>query len=134
MSGSISAGGRIRWANAVVVFGVSNTQGNLRALEKSAPRAFTRGCRIFLEKVGEKSQEQVPRQTGHLARSMRITVHQNPGGGTIKYDTPYAAMVHEIPRPASSNGKWKYLEDPLKEMLPDLERIIGNEVAAELAR
>ena len=41
---------------------------------------------------------------------------------------PYAKVVHEIPRPAASNGKWKYLEDPWKRAAGGFDKIVAEEV------
>lgn len=41
------------------------------------------------------------------------------------YTQKYAIYVHEIPRPAHSNGKWKYLEDPARRLKTELGRMIA---------
>jgi len=102
---------------SVAAFGVSEVGVNLRNLQNRSVAGMRRGVRRFLDTVGEQSQVQVPRITGALARSMRIRIQENPVSGIISYDMPYAGIVHEIPRPPESNGKWKYLEDPFMKEL-----------------
>lgn len=109
--------------------GVAFTTGRLRNIGNASVRAMRRGVRVWLEMVAAESQAEVPRITGNLANSMRIAVKSSaPVLGDITYQAPYAALVHEIPRPAASNGKWKYLEDPFKRLEPRIEQTIADEV------
>jgi hypothetical protein len=99
-------------------------------LGNEATKAAKRGVREHLEMVGTESQKQVPRITGKLARSMRIDIRERPAVvGTIDYLAPYAVPVHEVQRPPSSTGKWKYLEDPFRDMAPLFKDRVGDAVA-----
>lgn len=124
----------MRWAGGVVAYGVSSTSRGIRFMEAKSIVGFKRGMRKWLSVVAMESQQEVPRITGHLARSMRWGVSDgHPVSGFIRYNAHYAGMVHEVPRPASSNGKWKYLEDPLKRNGPSMVPMIGTEVRKALA-
>jgi hypothetical protein len=99
-------------------------------IEKNAVAAAKAGVREHLEMVGTESQRQVPRITRKLAGSMRIEVRERPAVfGTIDYLAPYAVRVHEEQRPPSSNGKWKYLEDPFKAQEGLFAARVGDAVA-----
>ena len=70
--------------------------------------------RYAMEKVYHDSQVLVPRRTGALARSGKVTFEETTDGfiGRITYGDEkvhYAIFVHEIPR-NYRNGQWKYLE------------------------
>ena len=115
-----------------VVKGVEVTKKGLGIVGENATQGMRRGARRWLEETAAASSQLVPRLTGHLARSVRVEMQDTIGGvkGSISYNAPYAAIVHEIPRPPSSNGQWKYLEQPFMERLPELT----NTVAAEVKR
>lgn len=97
---------------------------------KAAHRALVKATREITKKIGAESQKEVPKDTGALAKSMKIEVlqiisGQYPVRGWISYNTDYAVYVHEIPAPPKQSPggksarhdpptKWKYLEDPLK--------------------
>lgn len=123
------------WANGCVAYGVAATTNGIRYMEAKCIVGFKSGMRQWLAKVAAESQVEVPRITGHLARSMRWGVSDgHPVTGFIRYQAPYAGIVHEVPRPASSNGKWKYLEDPMKRNAMSMVPMIGAAIRKELGK
>ena len=113
------------------VDGIKQTTQAFTLIEKGAKHVVKAAVREHLEMVGTESQRQVPRITGKLARSMRIEVRERPAiFGTIDYTAPYAVQVHEVQRPPSSTGKWKYLEDPFKQQEGLLRPRLGDAVTA----
>lgn len=63
-----------------------------------------------------KAKRQTPRDTGALINSanMVVATSLNTIEVTLGYNTPYAEPVHE--RDLNYRvGKWKYLEDPMRE-------------------
>lgn len=125
----------MRWAGGVVAMGVSSATRGIRYMEAKSIVGFKRGMRRWVALVAAESQAEVPRITGHLARSMRWGVSDgHPVSGFIRYNAAYAGNVHENPRPPSSNGKWKYLEDPWKRNTPKMVPMIGAEIAKELRK
>ncbi len=123
-----------RWADGVVIYGLSQAIRDVKALTGAADKALVRGTRRWLEMVAERSQFEVPRITGRLAGSMRVQVTTKPVTGTISYNMPYSAIVHEVPRPISSDGKWKFLQGPWEELLPVAEHVIAKEVKAAMKK
>lgn len=113
------------------VTGVEKVTNGFRAINQAAIAGVRLGVRVAMEMVAAESQREVPRITGRLANSMVVAV---TGGafqnvrGTVSYATPYAGVVHEVPRPAGSNGKWKYLQDPWQRLEGEFETIIAEEV------
>lgn len=99
-------------------------------LGKAATKAAVQAVNEHLELVGTESQKQVPRITGKLSRSMRKILHERPVVyGTLDYLAQYAVQVHEVQRPPSSTGKWKYLEDPFKAAEPLFRPRLADAVA-----
>lgn len=137
-----------------------NTRAQFRKYEERAKRAFTAGVRMEMERVMAVAKgEYVPVQYGNLRGSgrvhpvkvegERVTVDASFGGTAA----PYAIAVHEIPPPGGATGsvalgtvlrpriptqrtarhrvgQWKYLEQPLLEAAPGMERRIGALVKA----
>lgn len=121
------------WAGGVVVFGAAATSKNLQRMEQQSLVGFKRGMKEWIRRVAVESTVEVPRITGNLARSMRWGVtNGHPSSGFISYNAPYAGTVHENPRPPSSTGKWKYLEDPWKRNQPNMVPMISAEVMKSL--
>ncbi len=122
-----------RWAMGCVSFGVADAIKRVRAVERGQQRGLLAGLRKWAGMVGSLSQQQVPFITGRLMRSIEYDVHAGRTPSVaIKYTAPYAGIVHEVPRPPSSTGKWKYLEDPFKLMLPQLESVVVGEMRKAL--
>lgn len=93
--------------------------------------------------VQGEAQKQVPRAQGTLAASSFIASDLATKGGTVYvgYHAIYAAAVHENPMSGKTmgmspsgypykagtwakTGNWKYLENPIKENIPQILRII----------
>lgn len=113
------------------VTGVREVSHGFRALTKAGIAGVRRGVRVAIEGVATEALREVPRITGRLANSMATAVTGQAFQtvrGTIEFSAPYAGMVHEVPRPANSNGKWKYLEDPWKRAEGTFEQTIADEV------
>lgn len=118
---SIRTGGVARATFALTTIG-----SNLRPAVLAAVREAT-------EHILTESLREVPRLTGRLANSSRVRVEEQPAiHGIVDYTAPYAIFVHEVPRPASSNGKWKYLEDPFKREEAKFPQRVADRVAAML--
>jgi hypothetical protein len=87
------------------------------------------------DRIFEQSQAQVPVDKGELRASGRKEVHHGPNASIeISYHTPYAAVVHENTHNKHPHGKAHYLSDPLKAHIPDITRIMVNEIKKELRR
>jgi len=114
------------------VTGIKETIGFFGRMDAQTRKGMRNGVQKWLEMVASESQNQVPWLTGQLAQSMEVKMHARSAAGDISYNTKYAWAVHEVPRPAGSTGKWKYLEDPLKQLEPHLEAIIAEEVEKAL--
>lgn len=113
----------------VTVTGIKQATEAFTFLGRAVTKAALAGVNEHLEMVGTESQRQVPRITGKLARSMRKQLHERPAVfGTLDYLAPYAIHVHEVQRPPSSTGKWKYLEDPFKAQEPLFRARVGDRV------
>lgn len=114
------------------VKGIKESIGFFGKMSVETRKGFRNGVKKWLEMVASESQRQVPWLTGQLAQSMEVKMHARSAAGDISYNTKYAWAVHEVPRPAGSTGKWKYLEDPLKQLEPHLEAIIAEEIEKAL--
>lgn len=76
----------------------------------------------------EKAKGEVPKVTGRLHDSAEVRF-ESPDVIVVEFDAPYAAKVHEDVRAKHPHGgKSKYLEDPLKETLPEADRVIGGPI------
>ncbi len=120
----------------ITVDGLPGLSMNIKRLPAKVVTGLAKGLRTWAEAVVVESGNEVPRITGFLANSVRIVMHRSHTrmSVVIEYLAAYAAAVHEIPRPPTSNGKWKYLEHPYNRLLPDLPNHVGVAIAAELAR
>lgn len=120
----------------LTVDGIAGVSMDVRNLIPAARRGLARGIRMWCEAVAVQSGNEVPRITGFLANSLRIVMHNNASriSAVIEYLAAYAAAVHEHPRPPTSNGKWKFLEHPYNDLLPDLPNYVGREISAELSK
>lgn len=110
------------------VQGVEETIAAFGRMDKRVRAQLRKGVQRWLEMVASESQHEVPFITGGLAHSMEVTVHARSAAGSIRYTAPYAAIVHEVPRPASSNGKWQYLADPFKRLSGIADEVIGGPI------
>lgn len=79
-----------------------------RAIVANGGEQGVRDCCQFLL---DESRKQVPLDTGALSRSGAVDTQGMKG--TVSYDTPYAAVQHEMRSYNHQRGrKAKYLEDP----------------------
>lgn len=70
-----------------------------------------------------------------VALADAIRIEEDGEGLVIVVAAPYAAKQHEDQRlEHPRGGHAKYLEGPLKELVPQLEGIVGSSVAAHMRR
>lgn len=120
--GSMRAGGVARATTAFSVAG------------RKAHKALVRVVREKVEQIATESLVEVPRVTGRLANSQRTSVVETPAViGVVDFTASYAWPVHEVPRPAGSTGKSKYLEDPWKRAAATFVSDTAQRVAEALA-
>ena len=88
-------------------------------------RERRRSVHAAMETIGEdllgRAQREAPVEEGTLRGSGSVEVTETFNGVSVEvsFSTPYAAVQHEetsFHHP--KGGKAKYLEDPLKEMIP----------------
>lgn len=87
----------------------------MQFLSDSVDEAAMDAIEEAAEAIFTESQDEVPWDTGELARSGKVKRHKDYV--TISYKKEYAAKQHEEPPWSYSHPggrKWKYLEDPLK--------------------
>lgn len=87
--------------------------------------AFEKEMRNIGTDILAESKRQVPVKEGTLSRSAVKTARWEGDNFvvSISYNTPYAAVQHEnrtFNHP--TKGKAKYLEDPMKQMFPKVEK------------
>ncbi len=106
------------------VQGLEKTLRGIKAAEKDYQQAVAKAVFSEAQKILTDAKILVPRITGNLANSGRVTKKTGDDveavisfGGVPPngLPVPYAMRVHEEPRPPSSNGTYKYLETPFKE-------------------
>jgi hypothetical protein len=111
---------------------VNNLAALVRDLDSATPVALYQEAQDIMR----ESKRQVPVDTGRLRATGYVTPPQKDEQGRdyveLGYGTDYALYVHEIPPPEEGaphprqiqpgtrtarhvTGKWKYLEDPIKE-------------------
>ncbi len=109
---------------------------NLAALVRDLGDAIPAALYQEAHDIMRESKRQVPVDTGRLRATGYVTPPQKDERGEdyveLGYGTDYALYVHEIPPPEEGaprprqiqpgtrtarhvTGKWKYLEDPIKE-------------------
>jgi hypothetical protein len=114
--------------------GLDRLLPGFRVVGRDVQRAVDMAQRKAAERIMNKAQRLVPRVTGYLANSRYIRPAQIGGMRALEvgFAANYALAVHEIPRPRSSNGVWKYLETPYLEELTGYERRIAKDVRRAL--
>lgn len=91
-------------------------------MSRDVQKAYASAVNMEAELVMTESQNQVPVDTGNLKNSRFIEAQVEHDGVHVElgYRAEYAMVVHELPpeRVSHVNGKWKFLEDPLKAAIP----------------
>ena len=96
--------------------------------------AGARGLRMAGEFVLEAANRIVPHDTGMLQDSGAVDMDEQNLQGTVYYDTPYAARLHEHPEYNFQHGrKGKWLENTNKEKGPETIEIVADQLRKETA-
>jgi hypothetical protein len=81
--------------------------------------------------VKRRAQQYTPVDTGNLRSSAYTEAYTTILGHSVEigYTASYAVFVHEMDparlrRPLRGNARWKFLETALKELEPDIIRVI----------
>lgn len=111
--------------------GFDVVEANLDRFAADARKAYLAAVRLQAEEIMTASQREVPVKTGNLKNSKFFELKPTSDGAnvTMGYRAFYAVYVHEIDRNYTV-GKWKYLEDPIKQALPEF----GEKVALQTAK
>lgn len=109
--------------------GWKQIQEKLQRTPAQMEKSYFRNARAEAEILRTESMREVPVLTGRLRNSARVVVETRKI--IVEYATPYAFWVHEMPRPPSSNGKWKFLEDPFNRWAVGFSDRIEARMAAE---
>lgn len=110
------------------------TQG-IRATGAKWRKAVALAVRSEAEAISTEAKILVPQVTGNLLSSYRLTVIERAEiFAIIEFLAPYARRVHEEPRPPSSNGTFKYLEQPLREASAGYTERVARKAAAFVER
>jgi hypothetical protein len=125
--------------------GQDEIEKNLAALEQRINAAVEKGLHLAGLHLQGKSQKEAPAEYGNL-RNSAYTSKTGTGLQTkieVGYTAPYAGFVHEKvdmvlkgkPRPSGLGTYWspagakaKFLEDPAREEMPAMQKIITNQV------
>ena len=112
-----------------------------REIAEQVRQAAAEGLEEAAERVRARAAEEAPKTdpvrdpdpAATLAEDGRVEM--SPGGGHARavFDGPYAAKQHEAkhfehPR----GGKAKFLEDAVKEIVPELDGIVAGKVRARV--
>lgn len=106
-------------------------------ITKKAMNGLDKYTKLALIEVADEilrlSNSEVPFDKGSLSKSGRVEEKQN--SVEVGYHTDYAKRLHEHPEyNFQNNRKGKYLEDPIKNNLSRLAKIVGDRVAMEIRR
>jgi hypothetical protein len=111
----------------VRIEGLRECLGNLdlyaNGLKKATPKSLKEGG-LFLQR---ESQEEVPRLTGVLANSA-YTKNVGEEEVHVGYKNPYGIYVHENTNLNHTNGKAKFLTDPMEDKADEIVKVIANEM------
>jgi hypothetical protein len=116
--------------------GVQQTIKEALYASEKARALFVEATTLEAERIMTESQRQVPVDTGRLKNS-KFVIHGISKDGvvsTLGYRADYAVFVHEMPpdRVRHVNGKWKFLEDPLKAAVDGFQDRVADYVAKAL--
>lgn len=109
--------------------------GRLDPVRKAMLDGAEKGVRAVLEDLLGHGQRDAPIEEGTLRGSGSVEIDRRHDAvrGRVKFSTPYAAKQHEeLTYEHPRGGKAKYVEDPLKAMLPRYQGAIGAAVRREL--
>lgn len=122
----------------MVTSGIDAAIKNFSDMSRRGQRAYISAVRVEAELIMTESQRQVPVATGNLKSSKFVIAEEKADGVTVVlgYRAEYALFVHEIPpeRANHPDGKWKYLEDPMKKAIPGFDRRVRDRMMRELQR
>ena len=94
------------------VNGLDKVLGNLEKYKKETAQKTKKAVMDCLQHLSTESAEQVPVDTHNLQRSRQVEMISEYSG-EVSYNTPYALEQHENLFYRHTQGKAKYLEDPL---------------------
>lgn len=100
-------------------------------MRDGAEQGLLEAGHILLERARAQAPIGTPpddEHPGRLKESGRVDLSPDGRSVVVSFNTPYAAKQHEDQRLHHAGGKAKYLEDPLKQMIPQLPDILGGEV------
>lgn len=109
----------------------------LTQINKGIDPARNKALKMVGDEILRLSNKEVPFDIGTLANSGRVDAYPLTPKDTVEvgYHTRYAHRLHEHPEYNFQNGrKGKYLEDPIKNNLSRLEKIVGLNLSAEIIR
>lgn len=132
----------------VKITGQKKLLNQLKKAQRLIPQEFAKYMYEELLEIMDESQRQVPVDTGALKRSgyvdrpkltrTRIQTRIGYAGRATKINprtgqptSKYASTVHEVPRNYRI-GKYKYLEDPIKERQPYIAKNIARKIKRRL--
>jgi len=84
------------------------------------------------QSIAEESQRQAPEETGALKDSCRVEAGEM--SAEVKYETDYAAKVHEDIGARHRIGKAKFLEDPFNEKADGITQTAAAEIERIISR
>lgn len=117
------------------VHGLEHVTETLQIAGRAAKDGAKVGVQKHLDAVAKASQAEVPVITEVLKKSLTTRVRERPAiFGIVEYTAPYALPVHEIPRPPSSTGKWRYLADPFWRLEGKYLPTVAKEVERALSK
>lgn len=90
-----------------------SVQATLKKKKRQVEKGFNIAIREVALEVLEEAQDRVPVITGFLKNSGEVE-KISEDKYAVTFTAPYAIYVHEIPRPPSSNGEYKYLRNALR--------------------
>lgn len=120
-------------------FDYSSFEKSITALFERIGRSTRKATLAACEDLLQKSLAQVPRKSGTLASSGFIEITGSSGAftGTVGYArsgpaAQYAIIVHEDLEAYHTNGKAKFLEDPVREYVTEYSRRAALVINEEL--
>lgn len=95
-----------------------------------------RGVNVWRDVVAADSLEEVPRESGDLARSQgKTTATPAEPRSYVYFDVVYAARQHEeVTWKHPAGGKAKYLEEPARRSVLVAQEVVADAVQAALVR
>lgn len=101
----------------------------MRQIEAHAEDALAAGAQVILD----RSQELVPKESGHLAEGAKVNANGLGDVVSITYDGPYAHYQHEsMEFKHPTGGQAKFLETAMLEKADEAIDTVGRELRAAL--